>query len=410
MKINKFDLVISTVIIILSTVFFLIFAESITYRTEYIGADYYPSKVITISKVESQGNVLSDDVSLGETLVIEFVARISSGEFEGDTVTALQYHDSYLYDSIRQVEVGDNVLLTKTATGDVMADTWVMANYNRINLIIGLIAIFLLLVIFIGRGKGVSAIISLALTLAAIFVVYIPTILAGYNIYLITGGVTIYIVIMSLMLLNGSNSKTYCAIAGNILGVVIAAGLSFAANKIFMITGVVSQEHIYLAYFGKDIGFSLHEIIWSGIVIGALGAIMDVSMSLSSSMKELSDTMENPTRLKLIKSGLNIGHDIIGTMMNTLVLAYVGSSLVMILLITVYNDDLLTIINSELVLVEILQAVIGSIGILLTVPFTVLVCSSIFYGKKNRKEPIKDDYLFDIIPLNKPNESDEETI
>ncbi len=410
MKINKFKIIISFVIIILSAVFFFLFYGSISFDTQYSESLYYSAKVVTISSVESQGDDIIENTGVGNTLVVEFVAKITDGDLEGDTVTALQYYDDYLYDSQRIVEVGDSVILTKTASGDIMADTWIMANYDRTMLIILVVAIFLILIVLIGRGKGIAAILSLAFTLCAIFIVYIPTLLAGYNIYLITGAITIYIIAMSLILLNGPNSKTYCAIAGNIMGVLVAAILAFVANKIFMITGIIGQEHITLAYLGKTMGFKINEIVWSGMVIGSLGAIMDVSMSLSSSMKEVADNMEKPTVIKLIKSGLNIGHDIIGTMMNTLVLAYMGSSLVMVMLITIYNNSLLTIFNSELILVEILQAVIGSIGILLAVPFTVFICSYAFTKTNRQKEIIKDDYLFNIIPLNEKEEDNVDNI
>ncbi len=410
MKINKFNLIISIIIILFSAIFFTLFSGSITYDTQYSESEYYSAKVVTISSIESQSDEIVENTGFGDTLVVEFVARITEGDMDGDTVTALQYHDDYLYESQRIVEVGDSVILTKTMANDIMADTWIMANYDRSILIIFAVAVFLLLIIIIGRFKGVGAILSLAFTMCAIFIVYIPSLLAGYNVYLITGAVTVYIIIMSLLLLNGVNSKTYCAILGNIMGVLIAAVLAFAANKLFMITGVMSQEHIYLAYLGKNMGFSLNEIIWSGVVIGALGAIMDVSMSISSSMKELSDNMESPTMFKLLKSGFNIGRDIIGTMMNTLVLAYIGSSLVMVLLITVYNENMLTILNSELILVEVIQAIIGSMGILLTVPFTVIICSYSYAKSKNQENIIKDDYLFNIIPLNEKDKESSDNI
>ncbi len=404
LKVNKFNLVISAIIVLASILFFYIYNSMISYNTQYTGQEFQAAEVITISNSEVQESVLSDGSGYGEILLTTFVARItSSGEFENETVTAVQYYDSYLYETLRPVEVGDKIILSKTTSGDAMADTWYFSNVDRSAGIVIAILIFLAIVLLIGRGKGFAAIISLTFTIAAIFIVYVPSILSGLNIYLVTAGVALYIVIMSLLLLNGPNSKTFCAIAGNVIGVCIAAVLGIVVSNIFMISGVVSNEHITLAYYGKEVGFGLHEIIWSGMVIGALGAIMDVSMSLSSAMKELADNIEKPTIFTLVKSGLNIGHDIIGTMMNTLILAYIGSSLVSVLLLTIFNDNFLTIFNSELVLVEIMQALVGSTGILLTVPFTVIVCSYVFLRKPADKKTYQinnDDYLFDIKPPN----------
>ncbi len=378
------NIIISAVIVIASLIFFYIYSDVVTYSIETTDIDFYTANVMTISEIEHQEmeGVGVDGMS---TTIVSFVAQITGGDLKGQTVAVTQYHDEYLFGGIRTVEVGDKIVINKTAPSDVLSGEWIMANYDRTQLIVILVIIFFVIVILIGRFKGIAAILSLLLTLGAVFIVYIPSILAGLNVYLVTGRGAFYIIVMSLVLLNGLNAKTLCAVAGNIVGVLLAGLLSYIAHQLFMISGIVTQEHIYLATLGKDMGFDIADIVWSGVVIGALGAIMDVSMSLSSAMYELRHNMENPTPLKLIKSGLNIGHDIIGTMMNTLVLAYIGSSLVSVLLIMVYNKTYLSILNSELVLVEILQAVVGSTGILLTVPFTVLICSFVYNFNNNKK-------------------------
>ncbi len=383
LNMKALNITVSVAIVIFSIIYFWIYSGTVDYYSETVTlTDYYTADVMTISEVENQDLEISNG-DVMRTVVVSFVAQITSGDMKGQTVAVTQYHDDYLHSALRTVEVGDKIIVNKAATGDVMTGEWIMANYNRIGLIIATVVIFFIIVVLIGRLKGVAAIVSLILTLGAVFMVYIPSILAGMNIYLITSGVAVYIVVMSLILLNGLNSKTFCAVAGNLVGITVAGVLSYFANNIFMISGIITQDHIYLATIGKELGFTIIGVVWSGVVIGALGAIMDVSMSLSSSMHELSKTMESPTRFKLIKSGLNIGHDIIGTMMNTLVLAYVGSSIVEVLLIMIYNKTALTMLNAELVLVEILQAIVGSIGILLTVPFTVLICSVIFHRVQN---------------------------
>ncbi len=371
------NIIISAVIVITSIIFFYIYSGVVTYDIETTDTEFYTANVMTVSDVEHQkiDGIGMENMNM---VIVSFVAQITSGELKGQTVAVTQYHDEYLFGGMRPVEVGDSITINKTATNDVQSGEWVMANYNRVDLIIILIIVFFVIVILIGKFKGIAAILSLILTLGAVFIVYIPSILAGLNVYIVTGSVAFYIIVMSLVLLNGLNAKTFCAIAGNFVGVMLAGVLSYITHRIFMISGIVTQEHIYLATLGNDMGFDIADIVWSGVVIGALGAIMDVSMSLSSAMYELRNNMENPTPFKLIKSGLNIGHDIIGTMMNTLVLAYIGSSLVSVLLIMVYNKTYLSILNSELVLVEILQAVVGSTGILLTVPFTVLICSFVY--------------------------------
>ena len=126
-------------------------------------------------------------------------------------------------------------------------------------------------------------------------------------------------------------------------------------------------------YINADTVIDLRGVIFAAIVIGALGATMDVAMSIASSLDEILYHKPDIRDWELMRSGLNIGRDIMGTMANTLVLAYVGSSLHMILLLLAYNNDIGSIINRETIAVELLQSVAGSIGILLTVPSTAAV-------------------------------------
>ena len=120
-------------------------------------------------------------------------------------------------------------------------------------------------------------------------------------------------------------------------------------------------------------------------MIGSLGAIMDVSMSIASAMQELAVEMKDRTFKRMVSSGMNIGRDAIGTMTITLILAYAGSSIASILLFTLNNRNLLILMNFEMIVVEVIQAIVGSLGILLAVPITVLFAGATF--NKNKKAP-----------------------
>ncbi len=381
-KILPFDLVLTVIIVALSALFFYFIGGSIEYPTDYSITDQYRAKVdsVAVPVVTGEGDT--------KFTTLDFVATITGGELNGTVVGATQYYDEFIPGTLRLVEVGDRIILQKTLETDALAGAWVMANFDRTYLLIGTLAVFLLVVVLIGRKKGFLAILTLALTLAAIFIVLVPSILAGYNIYLVTGGVVVYIIVMSLLILNGANSKTYCAIIGNMSGLALSGVLGYLANQLFMITGFTDQDTIYLTYTKAGAELDIAALVWCGVVVGSLGAVMDVSMSLSSSMRELADNMHDKNRLGLIRSGLNIGHDIIGTMMNTLVLAYIGSSLVSVMLIYIYQDSIDKVINHEVVLVEILQSMIGSAGILLAVPLTVLVAAYVYLQGGNNTSSI----------------------
>lgn len=142
---------------------------------------------------------------------------------------------------------------------------------------------------------------------------------------------------------------------------------------------------MYLLFLNPADPVDLKAIIFSTIIIGALGAIMDVAMDIASALNELAATTAEPTRKMLLQAGNNIGRDILGMMSNTLILAYIGGSLTIVLLFFAYNHSLLYLLNKEMVVVEILQAVIGSFGILFTIPFTSFICSRLYVKKAGRR-------------------------
>ena len=139
---------------------------------------------------------------------------------------------------------------------------------------------------------------------------------------------------------------------------------------------MVDDDSLHLYLLNEDRPIDLKAIIFSAIIIGAIGAIMDVSVSIASSLKELQDQVEHVSFGMLLKSGITIGKDMMGTMANTLILAYIGSSLSVTLLLVAYSNSLLTLFNREMIVVEILNALVGSFGILLTIPLTCFTATT----------------------------------
>jgi uncharacterized membrane protein len=149
-------------------------------------------------------------------------------------------------------------------------------------------------------------------------------------------------------------------------------------------TGLIEEESIYLVQLYPDNPINLKAIIFAMIIVGAVGAVMDVSMSISSSLYELRIQSPEISSKELMKSGFTIGRDMMGTMANTLVLAYIGSSLTSVLLLVAYNASIHQVINRELIVAEILQALAGSMGMLLTLPLTSAICSVIYYKREEK--------------------------
>ena len=355
---------------------------------EYITANI---TAVFITKEESEEEILNEEQDNNEDKIeevnkydsfvkdISFEAKITEkDENEGKIVFGRQILNDFTPRKI--VEEGDCVLLTKSEGSEIYS----FVEYDKSINVLLLVIIFVILTIIVGGWKGFNTIVALTLNALIIFLVYIPSIIKGVNIYLSTILLTIYVVSAGLILLNGINKKTFAAIIGNLCGVGIAAILAAILNKVFMITGMINDESVFLKMINEKETIDLVGIIWAGIVIGALGAIMDTAMSISSTITEVSTNMEKKDFKTLFNSGMTVGRDAIGTMTNTLVLAYIGGAISITILLVANFKDYHYLINSEAIIIEILQAIIGSLGILLTIPVTVLI-STLFQLKEKRR-------------------------
>jgi uncharacterized membrane protein len=184
---------------------------------------------------------------------------------------------------------------------------------------------------------------------------------------------SIVITVLTLTIVSGFNRKSLSAILGTLSGVFIAGGIAYIIGTLSKLTGLNSEEAVMLIYIPGDIDLNLKGILFAGILIGTLGAVMDVSMSIASSMHEIKTIKSDISRKDLFKSGMNVGRDIMGTMSNTLILAYTGASIPILIIFTAYNISFVEIINLDIMATEIIRAVAGSIGIVLSIPLTAAI-------------------------------------
>lgn len=326
-----------------------------------------------------------DGVQYGRGVNIIFGAKLLTGPNKGSMITALQNCDPDSPYQMREVKTGDHVLITQNPDfhGEVK---WIMGEYVRTDTLILLAAAFGLLLILFGRSKGVNTILSLAFTCMAVFTVFVPAILSGKNIYFWAILTCAFIILMTLMIVNGPNKKSLCSAIGCFSGVLLSGGLTLFADRFLKLTGMVDEESLYLKYLLEDRTIDLKAIIFAAILIGAVGAIMDVAISLSSALYEVYEATPDCSPAAIVRSGMTIGRDIMGTMSNTLVLAYIGGSLSLTLLLIAYSSSWLGLLNREMIIVEILQALVGSFGLLLTIPLTSAVCAAVYcLTKKEQK-------------------------
>ncbi|MDF9866500.1 putative membrane protein [Bacilli bacterium PM5-3] len=288
----------------------------------------------------------------------------------------------------KKVSVGDVIYVTKNT--DNQSGDYIFYDYIRVNQMGYLIIAFLILVIIFGGLKGFNTVISLAFTLLALFYVFLPAVLSSKNVYLWGSICCVTIVIFTLIVVHGANKKSLASGIATLLGLLFAWIIMQISSDYFHFTGLTSEDAMYLKFnnFGLDI--DVKAIFFTTIIIGALGAVMDVAMSISSSLYEFKQLKPEITTKELIKAGFEIGKDILGTMTNTLILAYVGSGFLTVLVIVAVNTDLIQIFNKEFLIAEIFEPLIGSFGIVATLPITSIVCAYLFNGL-NFKE-IKDKF------------------
>ena len=313
-----------------------------------------------------------------ENITIKFIAKINSGDLKNQEIEGFQYIDGIVEVNPKKIEIGDNIIVSLIQSRTSEDKVWTFIEYNRINQMIILLISFVVLLILFGHKKGIRSIISLIFTVLSIFLVFIPSIIKGNNIYIYTIIISVFIIFMNLLIINGANKKTFCAIVGNLGGFFAAGLIAVFVSNALNLTGLIDQDSMFLIMINPDKPIDLRAVLWGSIVIGSLGAVMDVSMSIASALNELALNMESKRFKTFLKSGINIGQDAIGTMTNTLILAYIGSSLSVVLLMFVYYKDILLLFNLEMIVFEILQAIIGSMGILFTIPITSIFSAYIF--------------------------------
>lgn len=341
-----------------------------------------PDEAVVTARIDAVIDRIVDEYSEGDgtaqDVQIVFQATILSGARKGAQVVGVQYLDGVYSAAVPEAVQGGKVVLIE-AEGEEGSE-WQLIEHVKTDRLFIFGVLFVLALVLFGRGKGFNTILSLGLTCAAIFAVFIPAILSGKNIYLTAIVICLYTIVMTYLIVNGGNKKTLAAAGGCFGGIVISGFLTVVMAKILALTGYVDEDSVYLTYLStvNNISIDLKAIIFAAVLIGALGAIMDVAMSIASSLWEVREKSQSPTFSTLFKSGMNIGRDVMGTMANTLILAYIGSSLSIVLLLTAYSTSLTYLLNREMIVVEILQALVGSFGILFTMPLTSFICAAIY--------------------------------
>jgi len=279
------------------------------------------------------------------------------------------------------VQPGDRVLVSAEVVNGELINAH-LADYARDQYLVYLIGGFVLALVVIGGLKGVKAVVTLLITGLAVGWVLLPLLLKGYNPIVLAVLVSAAVVALTFALVGGLGVKTLAATIGTTGGVMVAGMMAFLVGSAAQLSGFASDEAIALLYVPQEIQFDFRGILFAGIIIGAMGAVMDVGMSVASAMEEVKKANPAIRPRGLFSAGMNVGRDVMGTMANTLILAYTGAAIPLLLVFLAYDTPFLKIINLDMIATEVVRALAGSIGLILCVPLTA-VAAALLMGRKS---------------------------
>ena len=310
--------------------------------------------------------------------------RLLTGEFKGETVeldnmlTGNPYYDIKLKKNTKVIlHAEDNGEGVEFSIEDIKRS----GNLGWLSLL------FCGLLIYVGRKKGFYSLISIGLTVLLITHALSPLILIGINPVLATILICVASTAATMYLVGGCNAKSTSAVIGAMLSLLFAGLLSYITMFTAHLTGFTEENSMFLYTAHPELDFI--GITISTMILATLGAVMDVVMSIASTINEIYITDNTKTVKDLFISGMNVGRDIIGTMANTLILVYLGGSLPLLLLAG--NIDLQKFINLNQVVTETASALIGSIAIVICVPFTAVAASQMIKHFSAKNEDINLD-------------------
>lgn len=318
--------------------------------------------------------LLEDDLADGGGQVVQVLLR--SGAHRGETVTA-DNSASYLYGAA--CRVGTRVVVQLGEYGGALTAS--VYNYDRGGVLWALVGLFLAVLCAIGGKRGLKSAVGLIFTFLCVLFLYLPLLYLGVSPFWAAVAVVALTTLVTLYLIGGPTRKSLCAILGTVAGVVAAGGIAALFGALGRISGYNVSDIETMIVIGQNSRLQIGGVLFSGILIASLGAVMDVAMSISSTASELIAQTPSLTRRQLFRSGINVGRDMMGTMSNTLILAFTGGSVNTLLVIYAYDMPYLQVINMYAIGIEILQGLAGTLGVILTVP-VVAALSACAFGRR----------------------------
>ena len=339
-------------------------------KTELVvrtGQTFEKAKVVKIL----QDNLEENGTRVGEQKVrVRMLTGVRKGE-ELDITSS----SGYLFGAACKPDM--KVIVMQSVAGDSTVAS--VYTQDREGVIYIFALIYLLVLCLIGGKQGIKGCLGLVFTFFCVIFVYLPLVYLKYSPFWTAVFVCFITTLVTMYLIGGPTRKTCAATLGTLVGVILAGVSAWCFSKASGISGYNVSDIETLMTLWNTNRIQVGGLLFSGLLISCLGAVMDVAMSISSAIDEIYRQNLSLSRKELFTAGLRVGRDMMGTDSNTLILAFAGSSVSTLLLDYSYNLPYQQIINSNNIGIAIMQGLAGSFGIVLSVPFTVLICTILFH-------------------------------
>ena len=326
------------------------------------------AKVLEVVEQSDRLIMGTDATTTVQTLRIELL----EGEKEGEVVA--------LDNDIMVLFVGDTIFVNRLVAIDE-TEYFTFKDVERRPQLFWMAALMVGLVLLFAGWQGMRALLSLGLSIAAIVFLLVPALLAGYEPALASLLIAGVILAVSLFLTHGIKPRVYIAFVGTFSAVGVTCLVAWLSVDWLRLTGFGSDASVYLN-FSTGGTLDIAGLLLGSIIIGLLGVLDDVSITQASVVQELRGANPTLSSFELYKRAINVGRDHVGSLVNTLALAYLGTALPLVMFYSRANADFWQSINQEVIAAEILRIIIGSIGLILAVPFTTLVASWYFGNRE----------------------------
>lgn len=366
-------------IILLITVLFAAFLIQYN-QIDRVGL--YDTEGKTFEKARVVDIVEDNETESGNQIGNQIVSlELLTGDYKGNTVEAVS-SSSYLYGA--HCEVGMRVIAEVNESDDSLYVT--VFSQDRTWILYAIVFLFLVTLCIIGGRQGFNSAIALVFTFVCIVFLFLPMIYRGISPVLAAAAVAVLTTFVTMYLIGGLSSKSITSMIGTVAGVGISAVLAVVFGKIAGISGYNVSDIEQLEYVGQMTNVRIGELLYAGILISALGAVMDVAMSVASTISEIHFRNPQLSRKELFTSGIRVGKDMMGTMSNTLILAFTGSSINTLVFMYVYGYGIVQITNMYSIGIEIIQGIASTMGVILTVPIVSVISAWHLKWKKEAKE------------------------